>query len=175
MFSWFLIFLLLFLLVLIPTAYAGLIGAPYVPTRRRALEKAFDAIGVSSADTIVDLGCGDGGVLIEAARRGARVVGYELSPLMFAVAWLRLLRLPRTARRLRWGNFFNQTLPAETTIIFVFLMPKHLPRLVAYLKKQNLSHAKYLLSYTFALPGVTPRQIIQTKTYGTIYVYNFKF
>lgn len=171
--SWWLVVLVGATLVLIPTAYAGLIGAPYVPVRRPALKRAFDTLQIGPSDVVVDLGAGDGGVLLEAAARGAKAIGYELSPLMWLIAWLRLSRLPRETRRVKWGNFYTQKLPADTTIIFAFLMPKNLPRLLTFLKKQSLPQAKYLLSYTFALPNVPPSDIIQTKMHGTIYVYSW--
>lgn len=187
--AWFL-FLIIFIILLIPTAYAAYIGAPYVPVRRPALKKAFDKLQIGSQDTVVDLGAGDGGVLVEVARRGARAVGYELSPIMWAIAWVRLsiFRAGKTpgvngktpgveeARRrtpqIFLKNFYRQTLPPDTTIIYTFLMPQNLPRLVNYLATQKLPRAKYLLSYTFALPNTPPRDIIQTPAHGTIYVYH---
>jgi len=152
--------------LLIPTAYAGYIGAPYVPVRRLALKKAFDAIGVGATDLVVDLGAGDGGVLVEAGQRGAKTVGYELSPIMWAIARLR-------GQPVAWGNFFRRRLPADTTVVYVFLMPKALPRLLDYLKQQHVPRARYVLSYTFALPGFQPHQIVQTPAHGTIYVYRW--
>jgi SAM-dependent methyltransferase len=163
--SW-LILLIILITLLIPTAYAGLIGAPYVPVRRPALKKAFDAIEIGPSDLVVDLGAGDGGVLIEAKRRGARALGYELSPIMWAIARLR-------SREVYWRNFFRQRLPADTTVIFVFLMPKALPRLLRYLEAQRLPQVRYLLSYTFALPNQQPQHVIQTPTHGTVYVYSW--
>lgn len=172
--SWWLAPLVGAILLLIPTAYAGYIGAPYVPVRRPALKKAFDKLTIGPSDVVIDLGAGDGGVLLEATRRGAKAIGYELSPIMWAIAWIRLLRLPRETRRVKWGNFYKQKLPSETTVVFVFLMPNNLPRLVQYLKTQKVPQAKYLMSYTFALPNIPPRDIVQTQTHGTIYIYDWK-
>src|SRR5688572_26810155 len=39
-----------------------------------------DMAEVTDADTVYDLGSGDGRVLIAAARRGAKAVGYEIDP-----------------------------------------------------------------------------------------------
>jgi hypothetical protein len=186
MISWFFLLSIAILVLLIPTAYAGFIGAPYVPVRRPALQKAFDRLKISSHDTVVDLGAGDGGVVQEAARRGAKALGFELSPIMWAIGWIHLTfftpspatggdsplvrgRKPQIFLR----NFYNQPLPIETTIVFAFLMPKNLPRLVAYLKKQSVPQAQYLLSYTFALPNLPPADIVQTPAHGTVYIYRW--
>ena len=54
--------------------------APYVPTPPEVVERMLDLAGVTSADTVYDLGCGDGRIAIAAARRGARAVGIDIEP-----------------------------------------------------------------------------------------------
>lgn len=178
---WSTVLILLGVALLIPTAYAGLIGAPYAPTRRAVVRKAFDAINLGAGDTVVDLGAGDGFIVCEAARRGANAIGYELSPIMWAVAWFRIKLLPLTKGESRakrgvgvyFGNFYKQDI-SGATIIFVFLMPQNMLRLKKYLATQSLPHAKYLLSYSFPLPNVKPQQTITVPQKGTIYVYNVR-
>lgn len=164
-----LILISLGLLLLLPTAYAGLIGAPYAPTRQAAIMKAFDRLKLGENDTLIDLGAGDGKVLRLAAARGAAATGYELSPIMWAVAWLRTWRLPRVRVKLR--NFFREKLPTDTTVIFVFLMPEAMPRLRTYLLKQNILPTTRIATYTFPFPGLQPRGLVQTPQAGTVYIY----
>ena len=53
--------------------------APWAPTEPRRRAIAFDACALSADDVLYDLGCGDGRVLVDAARaRGCRCVGVEL-------------------------------------------------------------------------------------------------
>ena len=55
--------------------------APHVGVELSALQAALNAtcVGDSEADTLVDLGCGDGRVVIEAAKRGvSRAVGVDI-------------------------------------------------------------------------------------------------
>ena len=54
--------------------------APYVPTPPEVVERMLDLAGVTSADVVYDLGCGDGRIVIAAARRGARAVGVDIEP-----------------------------------------------------------------------------------------------
>lgn len=162
----------IFLLLLIPTAYAAYIGAPYVPTRRAALRAALEAIKLGRGDLVVDLGAGDGGVLVEAARRGARSLGFELSPFMWSVAWWRTRGLPLIM--LRFGNFYRRSLPADTTVIFLFLMPHAMPRVRAYLARQKLPRVRAILSYAFPIPGLNPERIIREHRCALLYVYEVK-
>ena len=70
--------------------FVAFTGAPYVPSRRRDLQKAFDELyRLKKTDMLVDIGSGDGVVLREASRRGARAIGYELQPLLVLISrWL---------------------------------------------------------------------------------------
>ncbi len=54
--------------------------APFVPTPPEVVERMLDLAGVTSADTVYDLGCGDGRIVIAAAQRGARAVGVDIEP-----------------------------------------------------------------------------------------------
>ena len=165
---WLFVIVVALWLALIPTAYAGLIGAPYAPTRLPVVVQAFKKLGIGTDDTVVDLGAGDGKILLEAKRRGARVVGYELSPIMWLVSRLRGVPV-------RYANFYKQQLPEKTTVVFAFLMPKTMKRIRRYLAEQHLPQAKYLLAYTFPLPQeVHPMTIIREDKCGPIYVYDLQ-
>jgi SAM-dependent methyltransferase len=62
-------------------AAAALPAVPYVPTPRDVVERMVAMARVGARDTVYDLGCGDGRIVIEAARRhGARGVGIDLDP-----------------------------------------------------------------------------------------------
>ena len=47
-------------------------GAPWVPTSRQVIYKMLSMAEVKPGEVVYDLGCGDGRVLIAAARRFAR-------------------------------------------------------------------------------------------------------
>lgn len=163
---WFQIFVLAFVALLIPTAYAGFIGAPYAPTRLSVVRKALRQIGLDKDDVLVDLGAGDGSIIIEAGKLGAQAIGWELSPIMFAVAWLRTRGVG-----VRYGNFFKQDLSAAT-VIFLFLMPKNVPHVKDWLSKQKFPRGRYLLSYAFPLPETSPAFTVSLPQKGTIYIYD---
>lgn len=169
----FTLFVIIFLILLIPTAYAGFIGAPYAPTFSPAIKQAFDFVKLGPADTLVDLGAGDGRVLLAAARRGASALGYELSPIMWAVVFFRALRHKKVRIKLR--NFYQQTLPPSATVIFAFLMPKNMPKVRRYLSKQALPNGKFFLVYAFPLsPDTKPLHVIRVPRCAPLYIYDIK-
>jgi hypothetical protein len=55
--------------------------APFVPTPMPVVEKMLELAEVTASDVIYDIGCGDGRILITAARKyGARGVGVDIVP-----------------------------------------------------------------------------------------------
>lgn len=160
--------LLVFLALLGPTAYAAYIGAPWVPARKKAIERALKELEVDADDVFVDLGCGDGKVLALAAQMGAKVVGYELSPFMWPFAKLRVGRKGKVFFR----NFYNQTLPPETTIVYAFLVPDTMPRFKKYLLGQNLTNVRYVISYAFSFKDLQPLHVVREKNCPGVYIYD---
>jgi len=55
--------------------------APYVPTPQDVVDRMLELAGVSENDVVYDLGCGDGRIVITAAKKyGARGVGVDINP-----------------------------------------------------------------------------------------------
>jgi SAM-dependent methyltransferase len=52
--------------------------APYVPTPATVVDKMLDMANVGPGDYVIDLGCGDGRIVIAAARRGATGLGVDI-------------------------------------------------------------------------------------------------
>lgn len=135
----------------------ALVGAPYVPSLKRDIAKAFDKLyAVGAEDVIVDMGCGDGVVLREAARRGARGVGYELNPFMTLVAKLMCRRYEGV--RIVQANFWQAEVPSDTTLIYTFGDSRDIERMATWAEAQatRLGRPLYFMSYGFRLATRLP-------------------
>src|SRR5688500_19845880 len=53
---------------------------PFVPTPQEVVDKMIELGGVKKGDTHYDLGSGDGRIVISAAKKGAKAVGFEIDP-----------------------------------------------------------------------------------------------
>ena len=53
---------------------------PFVPTPQEVVDKMIELAAVKNGDTVYDLGSGDGRIVIAAAKKGARAVGFEIDP-----------------------------------------------------------------------------------------------
>ena len=61
--------------------------APYVPTPHEVVDRMLVLAGVTKADVVIDLGCGDGRIPIAAAKQyGARGIGVDIDPQRIAEA-----------------------------------------------------------------------------------------
>lgn len=61
--------------------------APFVPTPQDVVDRMLELAGVTESDVVYDLGCGDGRIVITAAREyGARGVGVDFDPQRIAEA-----------------------------------------------------------------------------------------
>src|SRR5438045_2769216 len=54
---------------------------PYLPTDEHVVGPILDFAGVGPGDVFYDLGCGDGRLVVAAARRGATAIGVDIDPL----------------------------------------------------------------------------------------------
>jgi hypothetical protein len=96
-----------------------LFGAPYVPSLKPHMRAAFDLLSLEKGDLLLELGAGDGRVMLVALKRGYRVVGYELNPILALIAWLRTRRYGKRARVV-WGDAFRVSWPDDTKAVYLF-------------------------------------------------------
>lgn len=143
------------LLIVLVICFGGvlLFGAPYLPTLRPQVKAALDLADLKAGDTLLELGCGDGKVVLAAARRGLKVIGYELNPLLASVAWLRTRRYGGDVQ-IVWGDFWSKPWP-RAEAIFIFLLPKYMLKLDNVIKHKAEKPVK-LVSFAFLIPERTP-------------------
>ncbi|MDZ7720303.1 MAG: methyltransferase domain-containing protein [Balneolaceae bacterium] len=73
-------FISVFLMFFIPVSNAQNLDVPYVPTPSDVVEVMLDLADVGPGDYVIDLGSGDGRIVIAAAKRGAVGHGIDLNP-----------------------------------------------------------------------------------------------
>jgi SAM-dependent methyltransferase len=96
----------------------------WVPTDENLVEAMLDVAEVTPRDYVIDLGSGDGRIVIAAAKRGAHAVGFEFNPDMVELS-------RRTAEKegvSDKASFVNADLFAsdfsQATVITMYLLPQ---------------------------------------------------
>jgi len=95
----------------------------YVPTRLQTVERMLDYAEVKAGETVVDLGSGDGRIVLGAARRGANARGIELDDGRFKIAgcWAEETGLQARAKFLQVNIFEHNFTDAQ--VVTMYLLP----------------------------------------------------
>lgn len=139
-------FIVIFVLILV---FGGVIlrGAPYLPTLDAQAKAALELLNLKPGQTLLELGSGDGKVLVAAARAGLNVVGIELNPFLVVISWLRTRRY-RKQVRIIWGDFWLTKWP-ECDAVFAFLLKQFMTKLDTRMQVAK----KPLVSFAFQIPN----------------------
>lgn len=163
MFTW---MLLIVLALTLAVSFVVAFGPPYVPTLKRNMEAALDLLDLKPGQTMLELGSGDGRVLVAAAKRGINVIGIELSPVLVIISWLRTRRY-RKHVRIIWGSYFGRKWPPADAI-FTFMIPRQMKRLDRRIKRWHTKPIR-LASFAFTIPDKEP-----IKTKNGVFLYEYK-
>lgn len=120
---------------------------PYVPTPPEVVEAMLDMAGLKPGERLVDLGSGDGRIVIAAARRGAAALGVEIDPRLVARA-RSLAQMAGQEARARFLRADLFTVPLrDADVVTLYLLPdvneRLKPRLLIELRPgvRVVSHA----------------------------------
>jgi tRNA G37 N-methylase Trm5 len=97
----------------------------FVPTPDAVVARMLDLARVGNGDVVYDLGCGDGRIVVAAAKRGARkVVGVDIDPERVAEA-REAIRAAGVADRatIVEGDLFEQDI-SDASVVTLYLLPE---------------------------------------------------
>lgn len=156
------------ILAVIVVSFGGVLafGAPYLPTLKSQAETALDLAELSPGRILLELGSGDGRVALAAARRGYKVVGYELNLLLVLVSRLITWRY-RELVTIHWSNFLSADWP-PADVIFVFGLDRLMSKINSKIELETKKPTR-LISYAFRVPGKKP-----TKSSNGLFVYDYR-
>ena len=165
------LFLGFFILLLVTVFVHMFFLVPYVPSTNRVVEKMISAAHLKAKETVYDLGCGDGRLLLSAEKKKVKTVGFEIAPLVFLLALLRKI-MARSKTHICFKSFFSANL-SKANVIFCYLIPNVMPRLALKIKKECKKGTR-IVSNTFHIPGLKPHRIYAKDAPAgtpTVYVY----
>jgi SAM-dependent methyltransferase len=129
---------------------------PYVPTPPEVVDEMLRLAGVKAGDVLYDLGCGDGRIVIAAAKRhGVRAVGIDIDPLRIQESNANAAAAGLAGRvRFLQQNIFEADFKDATVITMYLLTSVNLrlrPKLLAELKPGTR-----LVSHSFGMAEWRP-------------------
>ena len=135
---------------------------PYIPTTETAVKAMLELAGVTSSDVVYDLGCGDGRIVVAAAKSyGARGVGIDIDPVRIREAKEKARRAGVENRvEFREQDLFKSDF-REATVVTLFLLPAINRRLRPQL--EALKPGTRIVSNMFEIEGWKPTREIVVK------------
>jgi len=147
--------------------------SPYVASPVHVVDRMLELAKVKPGETLYDLGCGDGIILVEAVQKfNVKAVGVEISPKLVARAEQRIERAGVTQQaRVMQGDLLNIDLTgADVVAIYLGtqLNAQLRPRLEKYLKP-----GARVVSHDYPIKGWKPTKVETTdgKQAHLIYLY----
>jgi SAM-dependent methyltransferase len=134
--------------------------APWVPTPQPIVDRMLELAAVTDKDVVYDIGCGDGRIVITAARRyGARGVGIDIDPAMIEASEREAL----AAGVERQVKFICMDATkadiSEATVVSLYLLPES-NALVRPLLDAQLRPKSRVVCHNYSIPGWEDKQAL---------------
>jgi hypothetical protein len=142
--TWFWIFFVVFMIF----SLVVFRGSPYVPSQKKYIFEAFTELyKITKNDLLVDIGSGDGIVLRQAAKLGAKAIGFEINPILVLIS--KMLSAKNKNIDTKLANFWSAKIPDGTTVIYIFSVVRDVNKLTKKLQQEvnRLNHPVKLISY----------------------------
>ena len=131
----------------------------YVPTPLDIVDKMLETAEVKKSDLVYDLGCGDGRIVVAAARKyGCRAIGYDIDPERVKEA-LQNVQQNQVGHlvTIEQKDIFTLDL-SEADVITLYLRPSLNVRLIPQLEK--LKPGARIVSHNWDMEGIKPDKVI---------------
>ncbi len=150
--------------------------APFVPTPHHVVSRMVALANLGPGKHAVDLGAGDGRLLLAALDMGASVDGVELSPVRYSALLKRVQEHPGAGRAYIQQIDIRNAALCDADVVFLYLLQSSnvalQPKLLAECKPGAL-----IISHDFSMPDWVPEAVEHVAAEGrthTVYVYRIR-
>ena len=137
---------------------------PYVPTPPEVVQEMLRLANVGAKDVVYDLGCGDGRIVIAAAKQhGARGVGIDINPERIKESTENARQAGVADRvKFRTQDLFETDL-GEATVVMLYLLPEINLKLRPKLWR-DLKPGTRVVSHSFDMGDWKPEKVVKVPT-----------
>lgn len=141
-------------------AAAQVNAGPYVPTPDSVVEAMLKLAGVGPKDFLIDLGSGDGRIVITAAKKfGARGFGVDIDDTLVALSNRAAVREGVGDRVKFYRQDLFQTAIGQATVVTVYLLP-HTVNMLREKLRSELKPGTRIVSHDYPMDGWIPERTI---------------
>ncbi|MFA6253195.1 MAG: SAM-dependent methyltransferase [Patescibacteria group bacterium] len=142
--------LILVIAIAVTTIYSLVRGIGWVPTWQKDVERFLRLAEIKPGQVVYDLGCGDGRLVMAAAKLGAKAIGLEISILPFVGAYVRKI-LAGSKAQIKFRDFWLVDLK-DADVVYFFLIPRIYKQLKSKLEKE-LKPGTRVIAYVWPIEG----------------------
>jgi uncharacterized protein (TIGR03000 family) len=132
----------------------------FVPTDEVIVETMLDMAKVAKTDVVYDLGCGDGRIVVLAAKKyGARGVGIDIDPVRVKEA-LENVKKNKVEKlvEIREGDALKVDDLSKATVVTLYMLPEFMEKLEPIAKKQ-LKPGTRIVAHDYPFPNWKPDKV----------------
>ncbi|MEJ2704015.1 MAG: methyltransferase domain-containing protein [Sedimentisphaerales bacterium] len=140
----------------------------YVPTPPLVVDKMLEMAHVTKDDLVYDLGCGDGRIVVTAAKKyGCKAVGFDVDPrrIKESLANVKENNVGDLVR-IEQKDIFTLDL-SKANVITLYLLPELNVKLIPQLEK--LKPGSRIVSHDFDMRGVKPDKVVEVSVNDQYY------
>lgn len=106
---------------------------PYLGANKIKIETIIKFASLKKGEVVIDLGSGDGRLLIPCAKKGAVAIGYELNPLLY---WLSKFKTHGVSKNviIKRESFWQANLKSAD-VVFVYSLRKYMQKFEEFIEK----------------------------------------
>ncbi len=131
----------------------------YLPTPQNVVDKMLDMAKVTKDDIVYDLGCGDGRIVVTAAKKfGAKGVGIDIDPerIKESLANVKKAQVEKLVE-IRQGDALKVPDLSKATVVTLYMLPQFMEKLKPILLKE-LKPGTRIVAHDYPVPGWEPRE-----------------
>jgi tRNA G37 N-methylase Trm5 len=131
----------------------------FLPTPEDVVEEMLTMAKVKKGDVVYDLGCGNGRIVVAAAKRGAKASGWDINPVRIKEAKENVKQNKvESNAKIVLGDIFALDL-SGADVITLYLFPRLTAKLIPQLEK--LKPGARIVSHDFGIAGIKPDKVVQ--------------
>lgn len=135
----------------------------FVPTPQEVVDKMLELAEVKKGDVVFDLGCGDGRIVVTAAKKfGVKATGFDVDPERIKESTENVKKNKvEELVQIKQQDIFELDL-SKANVVTLYLLPSLNVKLIPQLEK--MKPGSRIVSHAFDMRGVKPDKQVEVKT-----------
>ena len=141
----------------------------YVPSEQVVVEKMLQMAKVKKDDIVFDLGCGDGRIVVTAAKKyGSKGVGVDIDPARIkdSLVTMEKAKVTKDLVDIRQGDALKVKDLENATVIMLYMLPEFMEKLEPQMKTR-LKPGTRIVAHDYPFPNMEPDEVVEFDTGGS--------